>query len=100
MIPFTTTKDSPNHRTYYLRVPVRSFFWESVRGESTYGRTPLPQPTVALEIGAIKGIQTFYIHEGYEVKIQKARFVFVGRNRKPNFNRNRQAQRFCRMADI
>jgi hypothetical protein len=27
---------------------------------------------VALEVGAIKGIQSFYIHEGYELVVHKA----------------------------
>jgi len=71
MAVFKTT-DSPDRRTYYLRVPVRSYWWESARGEQTFGREPRPTPTVAAEIGAVKGIQTFYTHEGYEVKIHKA----------------------------
>lgn len=72
MANFTASRDSEHHRTYHLRVPVRSYFWEAVRGESTYGRTTPPAPTVALEIGAIHGIQSFYIHEGYELVIKKA----------------------------
>jgi hypothetical protein len=72
MANFTPGKDSSNYRTYHLRVPVRSYFWESIRGEQVYGRTPPPAPAVALEIGAVKGVQSFYVHEGYDLVLQKA----------------------------
>ena len=73
MANFTPAKDSPNYRTYHLRVPVRSYFWEAVRGEQVYGRTPPPAPAVALEVGAVKGVQSFYVHEGYDLIIHKAK---------------------------
>ena len=73
MALFRTEKEASDYRTYYLRVPVRSYWWESVRGEQTFGRTPTkPVPTIAQELAAVKGIQTFYTHEGYELKLHKA----------------------------
>lgn len=72
MANFKTEGSSTDWRTYYLRVPVRSYFWEAVRGESTNGREPQPTPPVAAEIGIIAGIQSFYVHEGYELIVHKA----------------------------
>lgn len=72
MAHFTQDKPESDWRTYHLRVPVRSYFWEAVRGESTFGREPKPAPGVALEVGTIKGIQSFYVREGYELVIHKA----------------------------
>ena len=61
-----------DHRTYYLRVPIRgSFFWDA--GDSRRSDVLRSAKSALLtELTTLPGIQSFYLHEGYEIKANKA----------------------------
>lgn len=67
---FETSTSSPHHRTYFLRTPIKgTFFWDA--GPAFHSINNAGGKFIE-ELIKVSGIQGFYLHDGYEVKVHKA----------------------------
>ena len=60
-----------NHRTFHLRVPIKGSMFYSTSSRSHLCFPGYIRQDVTDSLMKIKGLQGFYVHDGYEVKAEK-----------------------------
>jgi hypothetical protein len=72
MAKFETSPYSLDWRTYHLRIPIAPApFWDAGSGFGSPHVEANSNPT-AKALSAVKGIESFYVHDGFELVVHKA----------------------------